>query len=138
MLRLWGSNTRCAFSVCASGSVPLEGYPVRVQHLVRAPARRGRWRGVGVDLSSALFILLLQCNGVTISVASGSERLHCGIHWSNFFYSMMVEFCASGFNSVVVLMWILEIRILCTPLWLGIILFSDVYSLAFGDDLVQG
>jgi len=64
MLRLWGSNTRCAFSVCVSGAVPLEGYPVRVQHLVRAPARRGRWRGVGVDLSSALFILLLQCNGL--------------------------------------------------------------------------
>jgi hypothetical protein len=71
------------------------------------------------------------------SVASGSERLHCGIHWS-YFYSMMVEFVASGFNSVVVLMWTLEIRILCTALWLGIILFSDVYSLAFGDDLVQG
>jgi hypothetical protein len=47
----------------------------------------------------------------------------------------MVEFGASGFNYVVVLMWTLEFcaRLLC----LGIILFSDIYSLAFGDDLVQ-
>ena len=50
---IWGSN---ASRVCVSGAVPLEGYPVRVQHMVRAPARRGRRRGVGVDLCSALFI----------------------------------------------------------------------------------
>ena len=91
---------------------------------------------VSVWISPLLFffIRLLQCNGVRISVASGSERLHCGIHWS-YFYSMMVEFGASGFNYVVVLMWTLEFcaRLLC----LGIILFSDIYSLAFGDDLVQ-
>lgn len=38
------------FLCYASGPVPLEDHPVRVQHLVRAPARRGRRRGVGADI----------------------------------------------------------------------------------------
>lgn len=44
--------------LCVSCAVPLEDYPIRVQHLVRAPARRRRRRSVGMELSSALFVLL--------------------------------------------------------------------------------
>lgn len=54
-------------------------------------------------------------------------------------FSMMVEFdilMLQVSTLSVCLSSHVDLRMLCTPLWLGMNLFSDVYSLAFGEDLV--
>jgi hypothetical protein len=50
--------------------------------LVRAPARRGRWRGVGVDLSSAFFFPFVYCSVMGLGFPLPPEASVCIVEFT--------------------------------------------------------